>query len=125
MTIVRALTAAVLAASAVAGGCLGGGSRADIATVPTAGVIVTVGGPASGPTHRSQRGAPPGRRGRLGDRSRRPPRPIQCRPRAGFYPVTITGHGPQANGLPMQPTPEAILIPHAAGLPLRPVVSIK
>jgi hypothetical protein len=48
MTIVRALTAAVLAASAVAGGCLGGGSRADIATVSTAGVIVTVGGPASG-----------------------------------------------------------------------------
>jgi hypothetical protein len=43
----------------------------------------------------------------------------------GGYQVTITGHGPTANGLPMRPTPDAILVPHAAGHPLRLVVSIK
>jgi hypothetical protein len=42
----------------------------------------------------------------------------------GGYQIRITGHGPTANGLPMQPTPDAILVPHAAGHPLRLVVSI-
>jgi hypothetical protein len=126
MRIVRPLTAAVLAASAVASGCLGGASRADTATVPTAGVIVTVGGPASGAP------APiPGVELRLvgaggsvqvrADRRGR----FNADLAPGSYQVTITGHGPTANGLPMQPTPDAILVPHAAGHPLRLVVSIK
>jgi hypothetical protein len=43
----------------------------------------------------------------------------------GTYRVAITGHGPTANGLPMQPTPHEIVVPHAGGHPLRLVVSIK
>jgi hypothetical protein len=48
MRIVIPVTAAVLAGSAVATGCLGGAFRADIATVPTAGVI-GIGSPAPTP----------------------------------------------------------------------------
>jgi hypothetical protein len=48
MRIVHPVTVALLAASAMATGCLGGGSHPDVATVPTTGVIVTVGGPAPG-----------------------------------------------------------------------------
>jgi hypothetical protein len=47
MRIVIPVTAAVLAGSAIAAACLGGAPHAD-ATVPTTGVIVTVGGPAPG-----------------------------------------------------------------------------
>lgn len=43
----------------------------------------------------------------------------------GTYQVTITGHGPTANGQPMQPRPDAILVPHAGDHPVRRVVSIK
>ena len=48
MRTVRPVAAAVLAVSALATGCLGGAPHADVATVPTTGVIVTVGGPAPG-----------------------------------------------------------------------------
>ena len=48
MRIVYPVTVAVLVASAIASGCLGGGSHPDVATVPTTGVVVTVGGPAPG-----------------------------------------------------------------------------
>jgi len=43
----------------------------------------------------------------------------------GTYQVTITDHGPTADGLPMQPTPGAIVVPHAGGHPVRLVISIK
>jgi hypothetical protein len=43
----------------------------------------------------------------------------------GTYRVTITGHGPMANGVPMQPTPHAIVVPHASSGSIRLVVSIK
>jgi hypothetical protein len=43
----------------------------------------------------------------------------------GTYRVTITGHGPMANGVPMLPTPHAIVVPHASGGSIRLVVSIK
>jgi hypothetical protein len=48
MNLIRPVAAAVLAALAMATGCLGGAPNADVATVPTTGVIVTVGGPAPG-----------------------------------------------------------------------------
>jgi hypothetical protein len=94
--------------------------------VPTAGVIVTVGGPASGAP------APiPGVELRLvgaggsvqvrADRRGR----FNADLAPGSYQVTITGHGPTANGLPMQPTPDAMLVAHAAGHPVRLVVSVK
>jgi hypothetical protein len=43
----------------------------------------------------------------------------------GRYRVTVTGHGPTSNGVPMQPTADAIVVPHAGGDPVRLVVSIK
>jgi hypothetical protein len=43
----------------------------------------------------------------------------------GRYRVTITGHGPTADGLLMQPMPDAIVVPHAGVHPVRLVVSIK
>ncbi|HVI16734.1 MAG TPA: hypothetical protein VM712_00050, partial [Gaiellales bacterium] len=126
MRIVLPVTAAVLAASAIAGGCLGGVSHDDVATVPTTGVVVTVGGPAPGAP------APiPGVELRLvgagGSVNLRADQrgrfTVDLAP--GTYRVTITGHGPTANGLPMQPTPTAIVVPHARGERVRLVVPIK
>ncbi len=126
MRIVLPATAAVLAVSAIASGCLGGAPHVDVATVPTTGVIVTVGGPAPG--------APApipgvelrlvGAGGSVNVRADRRGR-FTADLAPGRYQVTITGHGPTANGLPMQPTPGAIVVPHAAGRPVRLVVSIK
>ena len=126
MRIVRPVTAAVLAASAIATGCLGGAPHADLVTAPTTGVIVTVGGPAPG--------APApipgvelrlvGAGGSVNVRADRRGR-FTADLAPGTYRVAITGHGPTANGLPMQPTPHEIVVPHAGGHPLRLVVSIK
>jgi hypothetical protein len=124
MRIARPVTAAVLAVSALAG--CSGSPHADVATVPTTGVIVAVGGPAPGAP------APiPGVELRLvgaedsvnvrADRLGR----FTAALAPGRYRVTITGHGPTADGLPMQPRPDAIVVPHAGGHPLRLVVSIK
>jgi hypothetical protein len=118
--------AAVLAASALATGCLGGAPHADVATVPTTGVIVTVGGPAPGAP------APiPGVELRLvgaggsvnvrADRRGRFTADLV----PGRYRVTITGHGPTSDGLLMQPRPDEIVVPQAGGHPVRLVVSIK
>ena len=95
MRIVHPVTAAVLAASAIATGCLGGGSHADVATVPTTGVVVTVGGPAPG--------APApipgvelrlvGAGGSVNVRADRRGR-FTADLAPGTYRVTITGHGP-------------------------------
>jgi len=126
MRIVRPVTAAVLVASAIATGCLGGGPHADVATVHTTGVIVTVGGPAPG--------APApipgvelrlvGAGGSVNVRANRRGR-FTAVLAPGTYQVTITGHGPTASGQPMQPTPDTIRVPHAPGHPLRLAVSIK
>ena len=126
MRIVRPVTAAVLAASAIATGCLGGAPHADLVTAPTTGVIVTVGGPAPG--------APApipgvelrlvGAGGSVNVRADRRGR-FTADLAPGTYRVAITDHGPTANGLPMQPTPHKIVVPHAGGPPLRLVVSIK
>jgi hypothetical protein len=43
----------------------------------------------------------------------------------GTYRVSITGRGPTADGLPMQPRPHAIVVPQAGGHPVRLIVSIK
>jgi hypothetical protein len=43
----------------------------------------------------------------------------------GSYQVTITGHGPTADGQPMQPRPDAIVVPQAGDHPVHLVVSIK
>jgi hypothetical protein len=123
--IARPVTAAVLAVLVLATGCRGA-PHADVATVPITGVIVTVGGPAPGAP------APiPGVELRLvgaedsvnvrADRLGR----FTAALAPGRYRVTITGHGPTADGLPMQPRPDAIVVPHAGGHPLRLVVSIK
>ena len=126
MRIVRPVAAAVLVASAIATGCLGGGSHPDVATVPTTGVIVTVGGPAPGAP------APiPGVELRLVGAGGSVNVRTDGRGRftadlvPGTYRVAITGHGPTANGQPMQPTPDTIRVPHAPGHPLRLAVSIK
>jgi hypothetical protein len=126
MRIVLPVPAALLAASAIAGGCLGSASHDDIATVPTTGVVVTVGGP--GP------GAPApipgvelrlvGAGGSVNLRADRHGR-FTADVAPGTYLVTITGHGPTANGRPMQPTPTTIAAPHAGGDPVRLVVSVK
>jgi len=126
MRTVRPVAAAVLAVSALAGGCLGGAPHADVTTVPTTGVIFTVGGPAPG--------APApipgvelrlvGAGGSVNVRADRRGR-FTADLAPGRYRVTITGHGPTANGVPMQPTPDAIVVPHARGGPVRLVVSIK
>ena len=126
MKVVRPVSAAVLVASAIATGCLGGGSHPEVATVPTTGVVVTVGGPAPG--------APApipgvelrlvGAGGSVNVRADRRGR-FTADLAPGRYRVTITGHGPTANGVPMQPTPDAIVVPHARGGPVRLVVSIK
>ena len=120
MRIVDPVTAAVLVASAIASGCLGGGSHPDVATVPTTGVVVTVGGPAPG--------APApipgvelrlvGAGGSVNVRADRRGR-FTADLAPGTYRVTITGHGPTANGQPMQPTPDTIRVPRAPGHPLR------
>jgi hypothetical protein len=126
MRIVHPIAAAVLAASALATGCLGGAPHADVATVPTTGVIVTVGGPAPGAP------APiPGVELRLvgaggsvnvrADRRGRFTADLV----PGRYRVTITGHGPTSDGLLMQPRPDEIVVPQAGGHPVRLVVSIK
>jgi hypothetical protein len=126
MRIVHPVAAAVLAASALATGCLGGAPHADVATVPTTGVIVTVGGPAPGAP------APiPGVELRLvgaggsvhvrADRRGRFTADLV----PGRYRVTITGHGPTSDGLLMQPRPDEIVVPQAGGHPVRLVVSIK
>ena len=126
MRIVHPVTAAVLVASAIASGCLGGGSHPDVATVPTTGVVVTVGGPAPGAP------APiPGVELRLVGAGGSVNVRADHRGRftadlaPGTYRVTITGHGPTANGQPMQPTPDTIRVPRAPGHPLRLAVSIK
>ena len=126
MRIVYPVTVAVLVASAIASGCLGGGSHPDVATVPTTGVVVTVGGPAPG--------APApipgvelrlvGAGGSVNVRADRRGR-FTADLAPGTYRVAITGHGPTANGQPMQPTPDTIRVPHAPGHPLRLAVSIK
>jgi hypothetical protein len=124
--IVRPVTAAVLAASAIATGCLGGAPRADVVTAPTTGVIVTVGGPAPGApapipgVELRQVGAGGSVNVRADRRGR-----FTADLAPGTYRVAITGHGPTAKGLPMQPTPHEIVVPHAGGHPLRLVVSIK
>jgi hypothetical protein len=125
MRIVIPVTAAVLAGSAIATGCLGGAAHAD-ATVPTTGVIVTVGGPAPGAP------APiPGVELRLvgagGSVNVRADRRgwFTADLVPGSYQVTITGNGPTADGHPMQPRPDAIVVPHAGDHPVRLVVSIK
>jgi hypothetical protein len=126
MNLIRPVAAAVLAALAMATGCLGGAPHADVATVPTTGVIVTVGGPAPGAP------APaPGVKLRLAgaggsvhvraDRSGR----FTADLAPGRYRVTITGHGPTADGVLMQPRPDAIVVPHAGAHPVRLVVSIR
>ncbi len=94
MRVVHPVTAAVLVASAMATGCLGGTPHADVATVPTTGVIVTVGGPAPGAPAPS-----PGVELRLvgaggsvnvrADRRGR----FTAYLAPGTYRVTITGHG--------------------------------
>ena len=127
MNLIRPVAAtAVLAALAVATGCLGGAPHADVATVPTTGVIVTVGGPAPGAP------APiPGVELRLvgaggsihvrADRRGR----FTADLAPGRYRVTITGHGPMSDGRLMQPMPDAIVVEHAGAQPVRLVVSIK
>jgi hypothetical protein len=125
MRILRPATVPLLAASAIATGCLGGTPHADVATVPTTGVIVTVGGPAPG--------APApipgvelrlvGAGGSVNVRADRRGR-FTADLAPGTYRVTITGHGPTANGAPMQPTPDEIVVPRAGGHPVRLVVSI-
>jgi hypothetical protein len=114
MRIVRPVAAAVLVASAIATGCLGGGSHPDVATVPTTGVIVTVGGPAPGAP------APiPGVELRLVGAGGSVNVRTDGRGRftadvvAGRYLVAVAGNGPTANGQPMQPTPDTIREPHA------------
>jgi hypothetical protein len=124
MKIAIPVTAAVLAGSAIATGCLGGASHAD-STVPTTGVVVTVGGPAPGAP------APiPGVELRLvgaggsvnvrADRRGRFTADLS----PGRYRVTITGHGPTSDGLPMQPQPNAIVVRRASRHRVRLVVSI-
>jgi hypothetical protein len=126
MRIVHPVTVALLAASAMATGCLGGGSHPDVATVPTTGVIVTVGGPAPG--------APApipgvelrlvGADGSVNVRADRRGR-FTADLAPGTYRVTITGHGPTADGALMQPTPDVIVVPGVGRHPVRLVVSIK
>ena len=126
MRIVLPVTAAVLAVSAIGISCLGGAPHADVATVLTTGVIVTVGGPAPGAP------APipgvelrlAGAGGSVNVRADRRGR-FTADLAPGTYKVTITGHGPTADGLPMQPTPHRIVVPPAARYPLRRIVSIK
>ena len=124
MKVVIPVTAAVLACSAIATGCLGASRTA--ATVPTTGVVVTVGGPAPG--------APApipgvelrlvGAGGSVNVRADRRGR-FTADLAPGTYRVMITGHGPTANGQPMQPTPDTIRVPYAPGHPLLLAVSIK
>jgi len=124
MKVVIPVTAAVLACSAIATGCLGASRTA--ATVPTTGVVVTVGGPAPGAP------APiPGVELRLvgagasvnvrADRRGR----FTANLAPGRYRVTITSHGPTSDGLPMQPQPNVIVVRRATRHPVRLVVSIR
>ena len=96
MNLIRPVAAAVLAALAMATGCLGGAPHADVATVPTTGVIVTVGGPAPGA-----------------------PAPVP-----GVM-LRLAGAGGSVHVAPMQPRPDAIVVPHAGAHPVRLVVSIR
>lgn len=127
MNLIRPVAAAVLAALAMAAtGCLGGAPHADVATVPTTGVIVTVGGPAPG--------APApipgvelrlvGAGGSVNVRADRRGR-FTADLAPGPYRVTITGHGPTADGVLMQPRPDAIVVGRAGGHPVRLVVSVR
>ena len=117
MRIVIPVTAAVLAGSAIATGCLGGAAHDD-ATVPTTGVIVTMGGPAPG--------APApipgvelrlvGAGGSVNVRADRRGR-FTADLAPGHYRVTITGHGPMSDGLPMQPQPHVDRRPARSAAP--------
>ena len=126
MRILRSATVALLSASAMATGCLSGTPQADVATVTTTGVIVTVGGPAPGDA------APiPGVELRMVGAGRSVNVRADRRGRfaadlaPGTYRVAITGHEPTADGAPMQPTPDVIVVPRAGGHTVRLVVSIK
>ena len=113
-------------ATATISGCLGGGSHPDVATVPTTGVVVTVGGPAPGApapipgVELRLVGAGGSVNVRADHRGR-----FTAALAPGTYRVAITGHGPTANGQPMQPTPDTIRVPRAPGHPLPLAVSIK
>ena len=117
------VSALVLLALAVSA-CAGGSSPTTSGLVRTRGVIVTVGGPAPGsprPIAAEFRVAGPG--GSATVRADRHGRfALLLEP--GTYRITITGHGPESDGRPMQPVPNVIHV-GPSGSRIRLVVSIR
>jgi hypothetical protein len=111
------LTAAVSA-------CAGGSSTTPSGLVRTRGVIVRVGGPSPGSPEpiaaafrvAATNGSASGRADRHGRFT------LLLKP--GTYRVTITGHGPESDGRPMQPVPDVIHV-EPPGTRIRLVVSIR
>lgn len=116
---VSALVLLALAASA----CAGGASTTASGLVRTRGVIVRVGGPPPGsprPIAAEFRVTGPG--GSATGRADRHGR-FTFLLAPGTYRITITGHGPESDGRPMQPVPDVIHV-RPSGPRLRLVVSI-
>jgi hypothetical protein len=104
--------------------CAGGSSTTPSGLVRTRGVIVTVGGPPPGspqpiPAEFRVTGANAAATGRA-DRHGR----FALLLEPGTYRITITGHGPESDGRPMQPVPNVIHV-GPSGARIRLVVSIR
>jgi hypothetical protein len=117
------ISALVILALAVSA-CGGGSSTTASGLVRTRGVIVTEGGPPPGsprPIAAEFRVTGPG--GSATGRADRHGRfALQLEP--GTYRITITGHGPESDGRPMQPVPNVIHVGRS-GARVRLVVSIR
>jgi hypothetical protein len=118
----RALSALVLAL--VVSACAGGSTPTTSGLVRIHGVVVRVGGPAPGsprPIAAVLRVAGAG--GTATVRADRHGR-FAFLLKPGTYRITITGNGPESDGLPMQPVPDVIHV-RPSGPRIRLVVSIK
>jgi hypothetical protein len=117
---VSALVALAVAVSA----CAGGASMTARGLVPTRGVIVTEGGaPPGGPQPIAAEFRVNGPGGSATGRADRHGRfALLLEP--GTYRITITGHGPESDGRPMQPVPSVIHV-GPSGARIRLVVSIR
>jgi hypothetical protein len=104
--------------------CAGGSSTTASGLVRTRGVIATEGGPPPGtPRPIAARFRVTGPRGSVTGRADRHGRfTLLLEP--GTYRITITGHGPESDGRPMQPVPNVIHV-GPSGARVRLVVSIR
>jgi hypothetical protein len=117
------VVAPVLLAVAVSA-CAGGVSPTTSGLVRTRGVIVTVGGPAPGsPRPIAAEFRVAGAGGSTTGRADRHGRfTLLLHP--GTYRITITGHGPESDGRPMQPVPNVIHVGRS-GARIHLVVAIR